>query len=51
MNRGLVILISVLSVAVFAGLAYYGWTHRWGGEMDTAVEPALVLAMPRRRRK
>ncbi len=46
MNRGVVFLIILLTVVVFAGLVQYGWTNRWGGKMDTTVEPPLVLAMP-----
>jgi DMSO reductase family type II enzyme heme b subunit len=47
MTRSTVILISVLCVIAFVGLAYYGWTHRWGGDMYTEVTPPLVLPMTR----
>ncbi len=47
MKRGVVILISVLCVVAFAGLVVYGWQHRWGGRMDTTVQPPLVLTMPK----
>lgn len=45
MSRGVVILISVAMTAIFACLVYYGWTHRWGGAMDTTIQKPLVLAM------
>ncbi|MDK1031383.1 MAG: ethylbenzene dehydrogenase-related protein [Planctomycetia bacterium] len=46
MNRGVIFVIIVSSLALFAGLVHYGWTHRWGGPMDTEVEPTPVLVMP-----
>ena len=46
MSRRTVVAISLLVVGIFAGLVYYGWTHRWGGQMDTTVEPYLTLHMP-----
>ena len=46
MRKSVVILISVGSLVFFSGLVYYGWTHRWGGTMDTTLEEPLVLAMP-----
>ncbi|MDP6381061.1 MAG: ethylbenzene dehydrogenase-related protein [Phycisphaerae bacterium] len=47
MNRGVIFVIIVLSLALFAGLVHYGWTNRWGGPMDTEVDLPQVLAMPK----
>ncbi len=47
MNKRVVILISLATVIFFAGLLHYGWTNRWGGDMDTTIQPSLVLEMPR----
>lgn len=46
MRKSVVILISVVTLALFIGLVHYGWTHRWGGTMDTTVEEPAVLSMP-----
>ena len=47
MSRGVVWSICIISVLFFAGLVYYGWTHRWGGPMDTTVVEPAVLTMQR----
>jgi heme/copper-type cytochrome/quinol oxidase subunit 2 len=39
--------ISVLSLALFVGLVYYGWTHRWGALATIDIKEPLELAMPR----
>ena len=46
MKKPVVILISAVALAFFVFLVHYGWTHRWGGEMDTTVQEPLVLTMP-----
>ncbi len=51
MNRGVVILISVVTLTIFVGLVNYGWQNRWGGEMDTEIIAPLDLAMPLREEK
>lgn len=48
MNRTAVVTISVLTVTLFAGLVYYGWTNRWGGPSESRIEPPSELAMPAR---
>ncbi len=45
MKKPVVILISAVALAFFVWLVHYGWTHRWGGEMDTTVQEPLVLTM------
>lgn len=47
MKTSVVILICLVVIIGFAGLVNYGWTHRYGGEMDTTLQETLVLAMPR----
>ena len=39
--------ISAVTVALFLGLAYYGWTHRWGTPADTSIQAPPTLAVPR----
>jgi len=42
-----VLILCVLTVALFLGLAYYGWTHRWGGPAGPEVKGPPTLLMPR----
>ncbi|MBM4034499.1 MAG: hypothetical protein FJ291_22365 [Planctomycetes bacterium] len=46
MRKSSVIILCALTVALFAGLVYYGWANRWGGPPQGGVDPPPELAMP-----
>jgi cytochrome c oxidase subunit 2 len=39
--------ISAVTVALFVGLAYYGWAYRWGTPADKSIQEPATLAVPR----
>ena len=46
MSRGVIFLVCLLAVVIFAALVHYGWTHRWGDPTPGSFTEPAVLAMP-----
>ena len=46
MKKRTVLLISLVAVAGFAGLVYYGWSNRWGAPMTRGLQKAPVVKVP-----
>ena len=47
MNRGVMILIIVVTVVIFAGLSIWGWQNRYGGPLPPTDPVFQELTMPK----
>ncbi len=46
MSKRLAVVIGIVAVALFGGILYYGWAHRWGGPPAEQLQQPLVMEVP-----